>query len=210
MGWVSLWLSLLSSSILVLSQGHVTDYAPSPNVQCPTENLLRVFTPQNQSLNPLESAYINARESTVIPAAWEAWLGDGSAIGYNLSAFAGNYSRIGIALSGGGLRAAQYGAGVLSGLDARNDSAMAAGTGGLLQVSSYIAALSGMSSYSVAIPLKFINCHFKRRLLVGQLPVHEWLAHVTGFGLRERQQPVGLVPRSRRDYPKWYRRFRRE
>jgi len=154
MCWIFLWLSLLSSSPLVLAQGHVTDYAPYPNIQCPTEDLLRVFTPQNQSLNPLESAYINARESTVISAAWEAWLGDGSAIGYNLSAFAGNYPRIGMALCGGGLRAAQYGAGALSGLDARNESATAAGTGGLLQVSSYIAGLSGMFSHSVAISFK--------------------------------------------------------
>lgn len=47
----------------------------------------------------------------------------------------------------GGYRAAQYGAGVLSGLDARNDSAQSAGTGGMLQVSHYLSGLSGMACY---------------------------------------------------------------
>jgi lysophospholipase len=138
---IVLWLNLLPT--IVLAQGHVTDYAPQTNVPCPDQPLMRVFTPQNQSLNPQESAYISTRESTILPAAWGAWLGNGSALGYNLTSFTGNYPRIGIAISGGGLRGAQYGAGVLSGLDARNDSAKAAGAGGLLQVSSYMTALSG-------------------------------------------------------------------
>jgi lysophospholipase len=106
---------------------------------------LQVFTPQNQSLNANEQAYVTQREATVIRQAWADWIGDGSALGYDLSKFNNNYSRVGIAVSGGGYRAAQYGAGVLSGLDARNDSAKAAGTGGMLQVTSYISALSGAS-----------------------------------------------------------------
>lgn len=114
----------------------------------PNDTLLRVFTPQTQSLNELEANYTNTRLTEVVPQAWQQWLGNGSALGYNLSAFDGNYSRIGIAISGGGYRAAQYGAGVLSGFDARNSSAVAAGTGGLLQVTSYISALSGEFHYS--------------------------------------------------------------
>lgn len=131
----------------VAGEGNVTDYAPKTNVECPdttTNPLIRVFTPQTQSLHPQEVEYINSRASTVLPDAWKAWLGDGSAISYNISSFGGNFSKIGIAISGGGYRAAQFGAGVLSGLDARNESAKAAGTGGLLQVSSYISALSGL------------------------------------------------------------------
>ena len=144
-------LALLTSPFIVTAvhgQGNVTDYAPSTNVQCPdttTNPLVRVFTPQNQTLHPKETEFIQARTSTVLPDAWKAWLGDGSAISYNLSVFGGNFSKVGIAISGGGYRAAQYGAGVLSGLDARDDSAKAAGTGGLLQVTSYISALSGAS-----------------------------------------------------------------
>ena len=124
----------------------VTDYAPLVNQPCPdTANpLLRVFTPHNQSLHPSEAAYVNTRLATVIPNEWKNWVGDGSGIGYNLSAFNNSsFPKIGIAISGGGYRAAQYGAGVLSGLDARNDSAKQAGTGGLLQVASYLSGLSG-------------------------------------------------------------------
>jgi lysophospholipase len=154
------------------AQGTPPDYAPKTNVQCPDTNKtplirvrtcphmfspppapltprpiapLQVFTPQNQSLNANEQAYVTQREATVIRQAWSDWIGDGSALGYDLSKFNNNYSRVGIAVSGGGYRAAQYGAGVLSGLDARNDSAKAAGTGGMLQVTSYISALSGTS-----------------------------------------------------------------
>ncbi|KII92542.1 hypothetical protein PLICRDRAFT_172619 [Plicaturopsis crispa FD-325 SS-3] len=145
----SLLCLLLSSSILAAAgQGSVKDYAPTTNIQCPdltTSPLLREFTAQNQSLHPEEEAYIKSRTANVLPAAWTDWLGNGSGIGYNLSAFAGNFSKIGIGLSGGGYRAAQYGAGVLSGLDSRNESAKSAGTGGFLQVASYISALSGGS-----------------------------------------------------------------
>lgn len=129
------------------SQDSVTDYAPSTNIQCPdlsTTSLIRVFTPQNQTLHPEEVEYINTRINTVLPDAWNAWLGGDSARhGYNVSDFQGNFPKVGMAIPGGGLRAALYGAGCLSGLDARNDSAKAAGTGGLLQVASYLTGLSG-------------------------------------------------------------------
>jgi len=109
---------------------------------------LRVFTPANQSLHTREDSYVNTRLTTVIPNEWENWIGDGSAIGYNLSSFnSSSLPKIGIAISGGGYRAAQYGAGVLSALDARNESSKAAGTGGFLQVTSYLSALSGEPQY---------------------------------------------------------------
>ena len=131
---------------LVVGQNKVTDYAPSTNVQCPdvtTQPLLRVFTPQTQSLHPEEQAFIRSKESNVLPGAWSSWIGDASQIGYSSPSFGGNFSKIGIAISGGGYRAAQYGAGVMSALDARNASAKAAGTGGLFQVASYWSGLSG-------------------------------------------------------------------
>ena len=101
--------------------GSVTDYAPSINVQCPdlsTTSLIRVFTPQNQTLHPAEEDYIGNRSALVLPGAWGDWLGDGSHLSYNLSMFEEFYPKIGIALPGGGLRAAQYAAGCLSGIDA--------------------------------------------------------------------------------------------
>ncbi|KAI0092923.1 phospholipase B [Irpex rosettiformis] len=144
---------LLSLVLATLAQneGSPIDYAPLVNQSCPDTNtapLIRQFTPETQSLHPDESSFINARLKDVIPQAWADWIGDGSKIGYNQSVvdfFKNNSAKIGISISGGGYRAAQYGAGVLSGLDARNDSAKQAGTGGLLQVSSYIAGLSGGS-----------------------------------------------------------------
>jgi lysophospholipase len=138
-------LAALLLATLARAQGSPKDYAPQTNVKCPDTTktpLLREFTPQTQALNPDERAYIEDREAHVIPQAYKDWIGDGSALGYNLADFA-NFSRVGIAISGGGYRAAQYGAGVLSGLDGRNDSAKSAGTGGLLQVTSYLSALSG-------------------------------------------------------------------
>lgn len=166
----SLCLSTLALTGAVYAlNGSVADYAPLVNQPCPnvtTDPLLRVFTPKNQTLHPREEEYVDTRLNTVIPDAWKDWIGDGSAIGYNLSAFVdvsgggGNatgatganvtatrrFPKIGIAVSGGGYRAAQYGAGVLSALDARNDSAKAAGTGGFLQVTSYLSGLSGAFS----------------------------------------------------------------
>lgn len=132
----------------VAAQGPITDYAPTLNVPCPqTSNgvLVRAFTPQTQVLNPQEESYIAARESNVIPSAWSDWVGNGSAVGYNFSLFSASLPRLGIALGGEGYRAAQFGAGVFSALDARNNTAKSLGTGGLLQVASYLAGSSGTS-----------------------------------------------------------------
>jgi len=88
----------------------------------------------NQSLHPREESYVNTRLNTVILNEWKNWIDDGSAIGYNLSSFnSSSFPKIGIAISGGGYRASQYGAG-LSALDARNESAKAAGTGHVVYV----------------------------------------------------------------------------
>ena len=127
-------------------QDSVLYYRPYTDVECPdlsTTSLLRLFTPQNQTLHPDEEAYINTRANTVLPQAWQDWVGDGSSLGYNLSSFSNPFPTIGIAIPGGGLRSAQYGAACLHALDSRNASSKQAGTGGLLQVASYITGLSG-------------------------------------------------------------------
>jgi lysophospholipase len=147
-------LSILAlAGIVYAINGSIADYAPLINQPCPdvtTDPLLRVFTPKNQSLHPREEEYVNTRLTTVIPKEWENWIGDGLAIGYNLSSFnRSRFPKIGIAVSGGGYRAAQYGAGVLSAFDARNESAKAAGTGGFLQVTSYLSGLGGASQCQV-------------------------------------------------------------
>jgi lysophospholipase len=50
---------------------------------------------------------------------------------------------IGIAMSGGGIRALIGGAGILDAFDNRNPEAVDAGTGGILQLANYITGLSG-------------------------------------------------------------------
>jgi lysophospholipase len=128
------------------NQGQVTDYAPQTNIECPditNTDFIREWTPQNQSLHPAEAQYLDNRISTVVNPAWHDWLGDASHLGYNIDQFNNSFPKVGIAIPGGGLRAAQIGAASLNALDARNDTAKAAGTGGMLQVASYIAGLSG-------------------------------------------------------------------
>lgn len=141
--------TLTLAGVVYALNGSVTDYAPLVNQPCPdvtTDPLLRLFTAVNQTLHPSEEGYVNTRLTTVIPNEWKNWIGDGSAIGYDLSSFnSSSFPKVGIAIGGSGLRGAQYGAGVLSALDARNESAKAAGTGGLLQITSYLSGDSGTS-----------------------------------------------------------------
>ena len=143
--FIFLYASSLSSHVRCSSNplGSPLDYAPSVNVECPTASLLRNFTTDTQTLNNDELAYVESRDNNILPAAWQNWVGNGSSIGYNISDFQGHYPRIGIAACGGGLRASLYDVGVLSGFDARNESSVASGTGGLLQVTSYLTGLSG-------------------------------------------------------------------
>lgn len=111
----------------------------------------------SQSLSYGESQYLVGKQSTVLPDAWKSYLStvesttDGSELpSYVSRILSGDYGwmaypRLGIATSGGGYRAAAFGAGVLNALDGRNASAVAAGTGGLLQAATYLAGLSGGS-----------------------------------------------------------------
>ncbi|TDL15105.1 FabD/lysophospholipase-like protein [Rickenella mellea] len=114
-----------------------------------------------QSLAPAEEAYISARTSSVLPSAWKAYLAnvqasspselpayvssilDGSLTSSSPSA--ASFPRLGIASSGGGYRAAIFGAGILNAIDGRNASSRGVGTGGLLQASTYHSGLSGGS-----------------------------------------------------------------
>jgi lysophospholipase len=149
---MKLLLALVVTALGVLGQhnGSVTDYAPITDVECPNiaqTAFIRQFSTNNQSVPAAETAYIKTREQ-VTAQAWKDWLKDGSSIGYDLTKFEGKFPRAGLAIPGGGLRSAQFGAAFMNALDIRNDTAKAAGTGGLLQVLSYITGLSGVSSSS--------------------------------------------------------------
>ena len=154
------------TTVYAADLGSPTDYAPVTAVQCPDVNatpLVREFTADTQELHPREVEFVQQRESTVVKQAWYDWVGDGdpsgdgqSDLGYDLKQLeAANFSRVGIAFSGGGYRAAQYGAGVLKGLDARDEDSKNAGTGGLLQVATYMSGLSGKCLFVYLIVLSF-------------------------------------------------------
>lgn len=87
-------------------------YAPQTNQQCP-EALLRQPPASNQTIHPNESQYLSDRRK-LLPDAWQAWVGDGSNLGYDLNKLgitANNGSGlpvIGIAVSGGGHRCVSF------------------------------------------------------------------------------------------------------
>jgi lysophospholipase len=130
------------SSVFAANSG---SYAPNTQVSCPSSpiDLLRVIPPINQTLHPQEQEYISQRARTV-PQAWQAWLGDGSAAGYDISLLRSHLPRVSIAISGGGERASLFGASVLQALDGRNATSVAAKTGGIFQLALYQAGNSGM------------------------------------------------------------------
>lgn len=156
---VFLFLSVLPC--LVNGQGTAAkSYSPSVG-QCP-KNFTLVRQAGNssnqstQSLSPSELTYLQARRSDVLPKAWKKYLSTaaspvGTAVplpGYVQSILGGDggaVPNLGIAVSGGGYRAAIFGAGILNALDGRNSQSVSAGTGGLLQSATYLTGLSGGS-----------------------------------------------------------------
>lgn len=144
-------------------------YTPITSPCPPNFNLTRSVSTNSslQTLHPSELAYIAARQKDVLPGAWKSYLANvqsslasgnssDSLPSYLVDILSGNatssstsgsntseYPIFGIATSGGGYRAAIFGAGVLNVLDGRNDSSVKTGTGGLLQAATYLAGLSG-------------------------------------------------------------------
>ncbi|GAA5941342.1 hypothetical protein JCM3775_001545 [Rhodotorula graminis] len=141
---------MLQSAALVvaaaaLAAAQAPSYAPI-RVDCPSAALIgRLGDPTrgNQTLPPDEQQYIDNRRNNVLPDLWQQYLNDNAtgSTGYSASEIVGGQPNLGIAISGGGLRASLYGAGTLSALDGRNSST----AGPLLQLASYLAGLSGGS-----------------------------------------------------------------
>lgn len=113
----ALWAMAISA---VNAQGPPA-FAPKINQPCPTR-LIRTTPAANQTPNEDEATYIRSRRA-LFPDAWREWIGDGSAIGYELNTLLGNGSEampvIAIAASGGGYRCVFF---VLN-WDAREDAA---------------------------------------------------------------------------------------
>ena len=150
------------ASLHILVQGQSAAQANTPSVgKCASNfTLVRHAGPASsqsiQTLNPLESSYVQARRSNVLPAAWKAYYHNVASIKsvgmpfpqYVTDIMMGNASatpNLGIATSGGGYRAAIFGAGIMDALDGRNSKSVSAGTGGLLQTATYLTGLSGGS-----------------------------------------------------------------
>lgn len=77
---------------------------------------------------------------------------------------------VGIAVSGGGFRAALVGAGIFNAFDQRNKTAVKAGTGGILQLASYMTGLSGGAWFVSSLA---INSHPSMHDLILGSPKHQ-------------------------------------
>lgn len=144
-------LQLLPLALLAASAAVAQDedaYAPT-NVSCPSTSgsLLRLSgsaSENNQTLGSDEQSWVSERRSQM-ESSWSDFLSNHS-IGYSADDFnSSTWPTLGLAVSGGGFRAALYGAGVFNALDGRNSTSAEAGLGGFLQVSTYATGLSGGS-----------------------------------------------------------------
>ncbi|KAI0807094.1 lysophospholipase [Fomes fomentarius] len=154
---VGLLLPLFTISLEVAAQGAAAAaYAPTLH-PCPLDvPLVREVGPHanKQTLSRGETDYVSARQSQVLPRAWAEYL---ASVQKNTRIALPSYvdkilhgphdalPTLGIATSGGGHRAAIFGAGILNALDGRNRTSVFAGTGGLLQAATYLSGLSGGS-----------------------------------------------------------------
>jgi len=146
--------ALLAACPLLVHAQAVASIANTPTFgQCPAGfSLVRQAGPlPKQNLNPSELAYVQSRTANVLPNAWKSYLTNIQQTNIGLPSYvhdilSGNSKdtpNLGIAASGGGYRAAIFGAGVTNALDGRNASAAKIGTGGLLQAATYLSGLSG-------------------------------------------------------------------
>ncbi|KAF8314068.1 hypothetical protein DL93DRAFT_2080560 [Clavulina sp. PMI_390] len=126
------------------------NYAPSIKQTCPS-TLIRQPSSSSEALSSDESAWVAARRANVV-SAWESYLTNSAlnltSSGFDVKGFMANTSNlpnIAIATSGGGYRAMLHGAGMFNAFDSRNASSVAQGTGGVLQLATYMAGLSGGS-----------------------------------------------------------------
>ncbi|KAJ7766336.1 lysophospholipase [Mycena maculata] len=138
--------SLTVIILLVLSESSIAAFGPSFQ-RCPADfQLVR----RGQTVSASEAQYIEQKRKKVLPAAFQAYLKSVKSTGVTLPEYVetilecgDQLPTVGITTSGGGYRAALFGAGVLNALDARNSSSVKKGTGGLLQAATHLAGLSG-------------------------------------------------------------------
>ncbi|KAH9822659.1 lysophospholipase [Melampsora americana] len=156
---------LSSIPLICLSQTPSHSYAPI-RTQCPSGSFMRysgTVERGNQRLGDKEANYIEQRRQKVTPGAYRAYLSNVENSLRSQSSRLPPYvskilrgdqidrPRASVAVSGGGLRASYFGAGVLNALDGRNSTSVKAGTGGLLQALDYTTGLSGAACLTMSL-----------------------------------------------------------
>ncbi|KAG0149574.1 hypothetical protein CROQUDRAFT_88911 [Cronartium quercuum f. sp. fusiforme G11] len=151
-------ITIVSLPFVVINAAQTPHSYAAQYTGCPSESIIRqagTVEKGTQALGKKESTYVEERRKRVIPGAYRDYLSnvEESLRGHSerLPSYVRRILRgdkvdrphVSAAISGGGLRASYVGAGVLNGFDGRNSSAVAAGTGGLLQALDYITGLSG-------------------------------------------------------------------
>ncbi|BGP12467.1 hypothetical protein JCM10213v2_000384 [Rhodosporidiobolus nylandii] len=165
---------LLTLSLAGLAAAQAPSYAPQ-RVDCPSGSLIeRTGSPKNgsQTLAEQESSYLSKRRD-YRQQAFLDYINDQSTgqTGYSASDVLGQQPTLGIAVSGGGLRASLYGAGTISALDSRNSST----AGGLLQLADYLTGLSGGSWAVTSIALNDMEEIYPMVLGVNSSRTGGWL-----------------------------------
>ncbi|KAJ7625144.1 lysophospholipase [Mycena rosella] len=140
--------SVAALVLLVLLGAACASFGPTLQ-RCPADfQLVR----RGQTISESEARYIEQKRENVLPGAFKTYLQSVKGTGVQLPKYVEQILEsktqlptVGISTSGGGYRAALFGAGVLNALDARNVSSVQKGTGGLLQAATHLAGLSGGS-----------------------------------------------------------------
>ncbi|KAJ3109282.1 Lysophospholipase 1 [Phlyctochytrium planicorne] len=143
---------LITAQYLNFWFGNQSPFTPY-TVSCPTdEPILRSTLTSssmdkvNQTLMKEEAEWIAAKEEKGREA-WRRYLERVQLKDFDIEKFVKSKKlpRVALAFSGGGSRALLVGAGVIKSMDERSPEAIEKGTGGILQVASYISGLSGGS-----------------------------------------------------------------
>ena len=125
------------------------DYELSKNQSCPT-TLVRQPSNTSSILSNGERDWVASRHANAV-SQWLSYLSSSTlnfqSSGFDLTSFLSNTSNlpVAIAASGGGYCSMLHSAALLNAFDARNATLLAQGTGGILQLVTYIAGLSGGS-----------------------------------------------------------------
>ncbi|KAJ7648031.1 lysophospholipase, partial [Roridomyces roridus] len=143
---------------------------------------------RGQTISSAEAQYTAERREKVLPSAFKTYLNNVKHTGVKLPAYVEDILQskerlpnVGISVSGGGYRAALFGAGVVNALDARNASSVQKGTGGLLQTATHLAGISGGSWFVTS--LAQANLPTIQHLIFGDGRAQDYAGWLTDFNL---------------------------